>query len=148
MTGNHPDEPGFQAGAEDDGNPLDGKKMRLRSLFLPLLSLFSSSAAAPASSERVVSGYYTVAWEEQSFQPCGTRGKWWVNNPGPMLGAYRDLVEDDWGTIFVTVRVDLTDEGSWGHLGGYRRAMAVTELLDARRPSPERDDCSRMREAE
>lgn len=148
MTGNHSDVPGFQPGADDDGNPLDDKKMRLRSLFLPLLSLFSSSGGAPASEERVVSGYYTVAWEEQSFRPCGERGKWWVNNPGPMMGAYADLVEGDWGTIFVTVRVDLTTEGNWGHLGGYRRALAVTELLDARAPSPDRDDCSRVREAE
>jgi len=120
--------------------------MRLRSLFLPLVSLFPF--AASRGEERVVSGYYTQQWEEQSFQPCGVRGKWWVNNPGPMMTAYRDLVEGDWGTIFVTVRVDLTDEGNWGHLGGYRRALAVTELIDARRPSPERDDCSRLHEAE
>ena len=147
MTGNHSPGSGFQGGAGDDGNPLDDKKMRLRNLFLPLLSLFSSSAASNAN-ERVVSGYYTVAWEEQSFQACGEQGKWWVNNPGPMMGAYADLVEGDWGTIFVTVRVDLTDEGRWGHLGGYRRGMAVTELLNARAPSPDRDDCSRVREAE
>ena len=73
MTGNHSGGTGFQAGADDDGNPLDDKKMRLRNLFLPLLSLFSSSAAAPQGDERVVSGYYTLGWEEQSFQPCGER---------------------------------------------------------------------------
>lgn len=145
--GNHSGDPGFQAGDGGDDNPLDDKKMRLRSLFLPLFSLFSS-ASAPNAGERVVSGYYTVGWEEQSFTPCGERGRWWVNNPGPMMRAYADLVEGDWGTIFVTVRVDLTGEGNWGHLGGYRRAMAVTELLDARAPSAERDDCSRVRETE
>jgi hypothetical protein len=128
-------------------NPLRCRKMRLRSFLLPLVSLFPF-AAPDAPRERLVSGYYTVQWEEQSFQPCGARGKWWVSNPGPMLGAYRDLVEDEWGTIFVTVRVDLTDEGQFGHMGAYRRAMAVTELLDARRPAPERDDCSRVRETE
>jgi hypothetical protein len=147
MTGNHSGDTGFQPGADDDGNPLDDKKMRLRSLLLPLLSLFSSSAA-PKPDERVVSGYYTIAWEEQSFRPCGEQGKWWVNNPGPMMRAYGDLVEGDWGTIFVTVRVDLTTEGNWGHMGGYRRAIAVTELLDARVPSADRDDCSKVREAE
>ncbi|MBW3571560.1 MAG: hypothetical protein KY467_10670 [Gemmatimonadetes bacterium] len=120
--------------------------MRLRSLFLPLLALLPFAAPPAQPVTRVVSGYYTVGWEEQSFRPCGQRAKWWVSNPGPMMGAYADLVEGDWGTIFVTVRVDLTDEGNWGHLGGYRRAMAVTELLDARVPSPDRDDCSRVRE--
>ena len=147
MTGNHSEDTGFQAGNDDAGNPLDDKKMRLRSLLLPLFSLFSASAASRPD-ERVISGYYTIGWEEQSFQPCGERGKWWVNNPGPMMRAYGDLVEGDWGTIFVTVRVDLTTEGNWGHLGGYRRAIAVTELLDARAPSPDRDDCSKVREAE
>lgn len=131
----------------DTANPLRSRKMRLRSLFLPLVSLFPFAAPA-MSDEQLVSGYYTVGWEEQSFTPCGSRQKWWVNNPGPMMGPYRDLVEGDWGTIFVTVRVDLTTEGQWGHMGGYRRGMAVTELVDARKPSPERDDCSRVREAE
>jgi hypothetical protein len=125
--------------------------MRLRSILpvflLPLLS-------TPQPPERVVSGYYTVGWEEQSFKPCGGRsgvgdnGMWWVSNPGPMMGAYRDLVEGDWGTIFVTVRMDLSERGRWGHLGGYSRSVAVVELMDARRPSRERDDCSRVRETE
>lgn len=128
--------------------------MRLRSI-LPVFLLPLLSAPEPQPSERVFSGYYTVGWEEQSFRPCrggargmGESGAWWVSNPGPMMGAYRDLVEGDWGTIFVTVRVDLTEPGRWGHLGGYSRSVAVVELIDARRPSPERDDCSRSRETE
>lgn len=133
-------------------NPLTCLTMyRLRSL-LPLLALpLLASASAPT---RTVSGYYTIGWEEQSFRPCNRpasftdRGTWWVSNPGPMMEAYRDLVEGDWGTIFVTVRVDLTEPGQFGHLGGYSRAMAVVELIDARRPSEERDDCSRTRETE
>ena len=123
--------------------------MRLRTLLLPLVTLFPLAAMGNAD-DRVVSGYYTVGWEVQSFEPCGQRARWWVNNPGPMMAALADLVEDGngWGTIFVTVRVDLTDEGNWGHMGAYRRGMAVTELIEARRPSPQRDDCSRVREAE
>ncbi|HLM68049.1 MAG TPA: hypothetical protein VK358_11005 [Longimicrobium sp.] len=128
--------------------------MRLRSI-LPVFLLPLLSAQPPQPREdRVVSGYYTVGWEEQSFRPCGARsgvgdnGAWWVSNPGPMMGAYRDLVEGDWGTIFVTVRMDLSERGRWGHLGGYSRSVAVVELIDARRPSRERDDCSRVRETE
>lgn len=121
--------------------------MRVRSIFLPLLFLFPAARGADPQ-ERVVSGYYTVGWEEQSFRPCGGDGPWWVNNPGPMMRAYRDLVEGEWGTIFVTVRVEVTEPGRWGHLGGYRRGMAVRELLGASAPSEERDDCSRVREAE
>lgn len=123
--------------------------MRLRSV-LPLFLLPLLAPQVP--DERVVSGYYTIGWEEQSFRPCGggrglgrDRGPWWVSNPGPMMRAYGDLVEGDWGTIFVTVRVDRTDAGHWGHMGRYSRAVAVVELMDARRPSPERDDCDRAR---
>lgn len=126
--------------------------MRVRSL-LPFLAPLLLTAAQPSG--RLVSGYYTVGWEEQSFRPCGEAprgmgdsGRWWVSNPGPMMRAYRDLVEGDWGTIFVTVRMDMTEPGRWGHLGGYSRSVAVEELIDARRPSPERDDCSRTRETE
>lgn len=126
--------------------------MRLRSI-LPLFLLPLVTSSGPSG--RVVSGYYTIGWEEQSFRACGEgrrtigdNGVWWVSNPGPMMGAYRDLVEGDWGTIFVTVRMDMTEPGRWGHLGGYSRSVAVEELIDARRPSPERDDCSRSRETE
>jgi hypothetical protein len=129
--------------------------MRLRSI-LPLFLLPLLAPAEPRAEpqDRVVSGYYTVGWEEQSFSPC--RGPsvprdgraWWVSNPGPMMRAYRDLVEGEWGTIFVTVRVDLTDRGQFGHLGGYSRSMAVLELIDARRPSEDRDDCSRTHETD
>jgi hypothetical protein len=128
--------------------------MRIRSVLpLFLLPLLSPEAPDP----RVVSGYYTVGWEEQSFRACGggggrgaggDRGVWWVSNPGPMMRPYRDLVEGEWGTIFVTVRMDMTDVGHWGHLGRYSRSVAVVELVDARRPSPERDDCQRTRETE
>jgi hypothetical protein len=127
--------------------------MRLRSL-VPLLLLPLVASSAPQ--DRVVSGYYTVDWEEQSFRPCrgvgaalrGDRGPWWVANPGPMLAVYRDLVENEYGTIFVTVRVDVTEPGRFGHLGGYSRSVAVLEVLDARLPSDDEDDCSRIRETE
>ena len=127
--------------------------MRAR-LLLPVL-LLSFLGAAPAPQERVYSGYYTIGWEEQSFRPCtrgasaaGERGPWWVSNPGPMSAAYAELVEPMYGTIFVTVRMDLTSRGQWGHMGQYTRAVAVTELIDARLPSRERDDCTRTRDTE
>jgi hypothetical protein len=120
--------------------------MRLRSL-VPLLALPLLASARPQ--ERVVTGYYTVGWEVQSFTPCGGGGPWWVANPGPMGRAYRDLVETEYGTIFVTVRADVSEpNGGFGHLGGYRRTMAVLEVRNAALPSPEDDDCSRQSDAE
>jgi hypothetical protein len=120
------------------------RDMRLR-LFAPLLLLFLGASADPE--ERVVSGYYRIDWEVQEFRPCGG-GSWWVANPGPMLPIYRDLVESEYGTVFVRVRVDLTEPGRFGHMGQYRRSIAVLEVLDARLPSEDRDDCSRVRETD
>lgn len=126
--------------------------MRLRSV----LPLFLLPLLSPADAdERVVSGYYTVGWEQQSFRACGggrgtdgDTGVWWVSNPGPLMRNYADLVEGDWGTLFVTVRMDRTGLGRWGHLGGYSRSVAVLEVMDARLPARERDDCSRIRSTE
>ena len=93
--------------------------MRRLRLLAPLLLLFLGASTEPQ--DRVVSGFYTIDWEVQGFQPCGSRESWWVANPGPMLEVYRDLVDNEYGTVFVTVRVDLTERGRFGHMGGYTR---------------------------
>lgn len=136
--------------------------MRTRTLFsalvplmaLPLAGSGPATEAAPRSvslNERLVSGYYTISWEQQSFSPCvpgerrgprmGGTG-WWVTNAGPVASSYRDLVENEYGTIFITVRADVTEEGMFGHMGMYRRAVAFRELVQAKRAEP--DDCDRI----
>lgn len=139
--------------------------MRIRTLvsaLLPLLALplagnraLGESPSAAGSrfvfGERLVSGYYTISWEQQSFSPCvagQARGPrmggtgWWVTDAGPVAARYRDLVENEYGTIFITVRADVTDEGMFGHMGMYRRAVAFREMLQAKRAEP--DDCDRV----
>ena len=89
-----------------------------------------------------LTGHYTVQWEEQSFQPCGSREKWWVSDPGPLLARYRELVKGDhWGTVFVTVRAEVTDRGNFGHMGMFPRAIAVREVVRA--DSAGSGDCRR-----
>jgi hypothetical protein len=98
-------------------------------------------AAAEGMEPRRLTGHYTVKWEEQSFQPCGSGEKWWVSDPGPLMARYRELVRDDYGTVFVTVRADVTDRGRFGHLGMFPRAAAVREVVRAG-PAGE-NDCRR-----
>ena len=107
-----------------------------------LLLLLSATASAPAGDPVLVSGHYRVAWEEQSFTPCGARERWWVSDPGDLLARYRQVVTGgDYGTVYATVRLELTEPGMYGHLGMYPRAAAVREVLEAREP---RDgDCRR-----
>lgn len=113
--------------------------MRLRTLFATLLPLPLLAAVAPRPEPVTLSGYYTVKWEEQSLRVCGERGPWWVSNPGPVLEPYRELVEGEYGTIYVTVRADVTGPGMFGHMGMYRRAVAIREVVEARAAT--RDDC-------
>jgi hypothetical protein len=96
-------------------------------------------AAARGMEPQRLTGHYTVQWEEQSFQPCGSSEKWWVSDPGPLLPRYRELVKGDYGTVFVTVRAEVTGRGMFGHLGMFPRAAAVREVV---RASPASDgDC-------
>lgn len=88
-------------------------------------------AAGRGMEPQRLTGHYTVQWEEQSFQPCGSSEKWWVSDPGPLMARYRELVKGGYGTVFVTVRADVTDRGSFGHLGMFPRAAAVREVVRA-----------------
>jgi hypothetical protein len=123
--------------------------MRVPRPIVPLLffGALPLAAAITRGEPRLVSGYYTVGWEVQSFEPCGG-GRWWVSNPGPLMAAYREVVEGEYGTVFATVRAEVSDPGLFGHLGLYRRAMAVHELLEVRRPASGRGDCRELVEAE
>jgi hypothetical protein len=129
-----------------DPNPLPQGKMRLRALFAALLPLPLMAAVAPRTEPATYSGHYTVGWEEQSLRVCGERGAWWVSNPGPVLKPYRELVEGEYGTIYVTVRAEVTGPGMFGHMGMFRRAVAIREVVEARAAT--RDDCRRRNEAE
>lgn len=106
----------------------------------------TTAAMAPAGEPQRLSGYYTVQWEEQSFTPCGGGEKWWVSDPGPLLARYRQVMGSrDYGTVYVTVRAEVTGRGMFGHLGMFPRAVAVREVIDARAAGDQ--DC-REREAE
>jgi hypothetical protein len=94
-------------------------------------ALMLGGAARPQEPQRL-SGYYTVRWEEQSFQPCGEHQRWWVADPGPMLRRYRELMDGQYGTVYVSVRAEVSEPGHYGHLGMYSRSAAVREVISAR----------------
>ena len=99
---------------------------------VPALAAVALLGAAEKGMEpRRLTGHYTVQWEEQSFQPCGSSEKWWVSDPGPLMPRYRELVKGDYGTVFVTVRAEVTERGRFGHLGMFPRATAVREVVRA-----------------
>jgi hypothetical protein len=96
------------------------------------LALGAAAAAAPATEPQELTGHYTVRWEEQSFTRCGSGEKWWVSDPGPLMARYRQIVRDgEYGTVYVTIRAEVTGRGMFGHLGMFPRAIAVREVVRA-----------------
>lgn len=116
-----------------------GMKKRILAVALAATAM-GLAAAAPGTEPRQLTGHYTVRWEEQSFTPCGGSERWWVSDPGPLMARWRELVPDgQWGTVFVTVRAEVTDRGMYGHMGMFPRAVAIREVVRARAMGL--DDC-------
>lgn len=88
-----------------------------------------------------IRGHYTVQFEEQSFQPCGSREKWWVSDPGPLMRRYREAMGDhgDYGTVYVDGTAEVSGRGRFGHLGMFPRTLAVREVREVRRAGE--NDC-------
>jgi hypothetical protein len=61
------------------------------------------------------------------------------------MRRYRELVRGDYGTVFVTVRAEVSERGRFGHLGMFPRAAAVREVV---RASPAADGDCRGRDVE
>ncbi|HYJ80477.1 MAG TPA: hypothetical protein VEW03_12770 [Longimicrobiaceae bacterium] len=121
--------------------------MKQSSVAALLVLGLGASAPAYQGDPVLVSGHYRVDWEEQSFRACGRSERWWVSDPGDLMARYRDVVKDgDYGTVYATVRVELTEPGMYGHLGMYRRAAAVREVVEAR--APRSGDCDGRRTIE
>jgi hypothetical protein len=111
-------------------------KMKKHAAALGALAMIVGLGAARTSEPCRLAGHYIVQWEEQSFQPCGGSEKWWVADPGPLMRRYRDVVKGrNFGVVYATVVAEVSDRGSWGHLGMFPRSIAVREVIDARAPS-------------
>jgi hypothetical protein len=108
-------------------------------LALPALAVAAGFAPRLPGEPRELRGHYTVRWEEQSFTPCGGGERWWVSDPGPLMQRYRELVQGEYGTVYVRVRAEVSGRGMFGHLGMYPRAIAVREVVSARQAG--QDDC-------
>jgi hypothetical protein len=124
------------------GYPVGSVLMKRRAIGIVAASGAVLLGAADRGMEpQRLTGHFTVQWEEQSFQPCGSREKWWVSDPGPLLPRYRELVKGEYGSVFVTVQAEVTGRGQFGHLGMFPRAAAVREVIEARAAGD--GDCNR-----
>jgi hypothetical protein len=117
-------------------------RTKLKVLALPALAMAVGVAVGlPVREPQEFRGHYTVRWEEQSFTRCGSSERWWVSDPGPLMARYRELVQGEYGTVYATVRADVTGRGMFGHMGMYPSAIAIREVVAAHEAGS--SDCSR-----
>jgi hypothetical protein len=74
-------------------------------------------------------GIYAAGFEQESFQPCGSRERWWVINPDSLRAAYNRAGAGAYQPVYAVVRGDTTRAGYYGHLGTYRRYLQVFEVV-------------------
>ncbi len=78
---------------------------------------------------RQFSGIYQQGFEVEIFRPCGSPYAWWVVRGDELNARYRRVTQAPYDKVFVIVRGQVTERGSWGHLGKYIRQIAVDEVI-------------------
>lgn len=89
-----------------------------------------ASTTGPANGR--LAGHYSQGFEVDAFRPCGSQESWWVTDGEDLRRRYRELDVPPYEPVYVELRGTVGPDGSWGHLGIYRRELAVTEVLVAR----------------
>ncbi|WP_395648153.1 hypothetical protein [Terricaulis sp.] len=110
----------------------------MRRVFLAgLLSLAIASCATPAPAQvQRFSGTFDWHFETSSFRPDDGGGPYWLSADGdafeqiaaPLGHADRGT----WGRFHIVVEARLSPEGRYGHMGGYRRELHVTRVIETR----------------
>ena len=107
---------------------------------------FNTIDSSVKDSPLVIEGFYKAEFEVSSFVPCGCdedpgygRGYWLSSDPQSGFGeAYHmSFPTSDYRTsgnvVYVQFEGTVSDYGVHGHLGMYRREVAVLELIEVSR---------------
>ena len=92
------------------------------------------------SKPRWYSGRFTLRWEVSSFEPDGTRERWWVSFERADEKARKRLVESSAAGIEVRLRGAVSKPGSYGHLGQYDREFTVEKIGEMAKPAPVKEN--------
>ena len=71
--------------------------------------------------------------ELEAFRPCGRDEEWWVTWADELRARAEAIPEG--GSVYAVVRAHVSPEGSFGHLGAFRRQLSVVEVLEVRASS-------------
>jgi hypothetical protein len=97
-------------------------------------------------------GCYIAGFETSAFNPVGTKDSWWVDWEVDTTILRKARAQEPGSpsrpsSVFMVVRGRISEEGAYGHMGGYRRKIIVSEIISARKPLPE-DQCGLSAESD
>ena len=98
-------------------------------LALPLALGACVSAITGTGSPALLRGHYSQGFEVDAFRECGSDESWWVTQAGPLRERYRALNPSQYQSVYVELRGEAGPRGQYGHLGQYRRELAVSEVM-------------------
>jgi hypothetical protein len=106
---------------------------KIQTAFALVVGLVTASGwASPASEDPVFKGTYFYNFENSYLTPEGKEEAWCINSDMSKAMLPADSRGEQWGTSYVVVRGKLGPEGSFGSLGGCKRVLEVTEILEVK----------------
>ena len=95
----------------------------------------------PKYTQGVYRGVYRFGFERSIFTPANSREKWWVS--GDIGEVTRRMIRPSFdqpaelqNPVSLVVEGYLSERGHHGHMGGYRRELTVTQVLEVEQLSP------------
>lgn len=88
-----------------------------------------------------VAGRYLSGFETSELILCGSGERWWVSQLDGLGADYDSIVGDSREGLYLSAVGVVTENGQWGHMGQYSRAIRITSVHEAHAWSD--DDCTR-----
>lgn len=89
--------------------------------------------------EGVYEGFLAFGFETSSFVPCATEENWWVIPNQQTSDGYTAVSQQPYQAVFARLKGDVSEVGTFGHLGQYNREFTIREVVEIRPAGAE--DC-------
>ena len=97
------------------------------------LALLLGSASTSADCDEIFRGRYTWGAEVDSFRPCGSGLKYWVDASswvqGPLIDFVREHTKEPYQPVYIEFRGHLLNEVLDGFAEGYDGLIRVSEIF-------------------
>tara|TARA_B110000116_G_C16211333_1_gene305233 strand:+ start:61 stop:441 length:381 start_codon:yes stop_codon:yes gene_type:complete len=99
-------------------------------LFAVLIYLFSAFGQFQTSNNEYI-GYINIGFEMNSFHLCNGEGEWNLSGMkrNDVRELYHALKSDSNIPIYAVLNGTVSDSGSYGHMGFYKREIQVSNIV-------------------